>query len=46
MKLRTSNLNGFNHVLSNREFNKRAMLTFALYNNAMEYGIRRNNKWS
>lgn len=35
MKLRTSNLNGFNHVLSNREFNKRAMLTFALYNNAM-----------
>lgn len=33
MKLRTSNLNGFNHVLSNREFNKRAMLTFVLYRN-------------
>ena len=35
MKLRTSNLNGFNHVLSNREFNKRVMLTFALYKNDM-----------
>lgn len=35
MKLRTNNLNGFNHVLSNREFNKRVMQTFAVYNNAM-----------
>ena len=35
MKLRTSNLNGFNHVLSDREFNKRVMLTFALYKNDM-----------
>lgn len=35
MKLRTNNLNGFNHVLSNREFNERVMQTFALYNNAM-----------
>lgn len=35
MRLRTNNLNGFNHVLSNREFNKRVMLTFALYRHAM-----------
>ena len=35
MKIRTSNLNGFNHVLSNRSFNERVMLTFALYNNAL-----------
>ena len=35
MKLRTSNLNGFNHVLSNRGFNLRIMLTFALYKNDM-----------
>lgn len=35
MKLRTNNLNGFHHVLSSREFNKRAMLTFALYRHAM-----------
>lgn len=31
MKLRTINLNGFNHVLSNRAFNERVMLTFSLY---------------
>lgn len=35
MKLRTSNLNGFNHVLSNRAFNERLMLTFSLYEHTM-----------
>lgn len=35
MKLRTSNLNGFNHVLSNRAFNERILLTFSLYEHTM-----------
>jgi len=34
MRLRTNNLNGFHHVLSNRVFNERVMLTFALYRHA------------
>lgn len=35
MTLRSNNLNGFNHALSNRKFNKRVMLTFALYKHDM-----------
>lgn len=31
MKLQTNNLNGYNHILSNKKFNERATLTFALY---------------
>lgn len=33
MLLRTSNLNGFSHVISKRTFNQRVMQTFALYKN-------------
>lgn len=35
MKLRTTNLNGYNHVLSNRTFNARMMLVFGLYEHTM-----------
>ena len=35
MKIRTSNLNGFNHVLSNRSFNERIKLIFALYQDSL-----------
>lgn len=35
MRIRTNNLNGYNHVLTGREFNTRAILTFALYKDAI-----------
>lgn len=30
-KLQTNNMNGYNHVISNRRFNERATITFGLY---------------
>ena len=30
-KLQTNNMNGFNHIISNRDFNERATMTFGLY---------------
>lgn len=30
-KIQTNNMNGFNHVISNRRFNERATITFGLY---------------
>ena len=35
MRIRTNNLNGFNHVLTGRDFNTRAILTFALYKDSV-----------
>lgn len=35
MKLKTTNLNGYNHLKSKRKFNERLMLTFELYKNEL-----------